>query len=283
MVQALAGVFLFAAAYRWFIYPAGLYSGGFTGIAQLINLFLTEILGLRFPAEIDAVGVIFWCINIPLFALGYTSIGKKFLIRTIISVCVQSVLMALLPAPKQLLLDDMLLNCIIGGALSGLGVGITLRAGGSGGGTDIVGMYGAKKNPDFTVGKIAVLINGCIYLAAALRYDLNVAAYSMVFSIASGIMVDRVHYQNIKVSAFIVTRNEHLGEIINQTIRRGVTTWRGWGEYSHQKEQIHMVVVNKYELQQLKKVVHETDPGAFVQILSPDMIWGNFEKRLEVQ
>lgn len=282
MAQALAGVFLFAAAYRWFIYPAGLYSGGFTGIAQLIDLFLREVMGVRFPPEIDVVGVIFWCINIPLFALGYTAIGKKFLIRTVVSVCVQSALMALLPAPSRMLLDDMLLNCIIGGVLSGLGVGITLRAGGSGGGTDIVGIYGAKKNPDFTVGKIAVMINCCIYLVAAIRFDLNIAAYSMVFSIASGMMVDRVHDQNIKVAAFIVTQNEQLGQTVNQMIRRGVTTWSGWGEYSRQKEQIHMVVVNKYELQQLRKVVRETDPSAFVQILSPNMIWGNFEKRLEV-
>ena len=70
MAQALAGVFLFAAAYRWFIYPAGLYSGGFTGIAQLLDLFLREVMGVRFPPGIDVVGVIFWWINIPRLALG---------------------------------------------------------------------------------------------------------------------------------------------------------------------------------------------------------------------
>lgn len=283
MVQALAGVFLYAAGYRWFIVPAGLYSGGFTGISQLIHLFLTEILGFTFPTSVDVTGIIFWCINVPLFILGYRSIGRRFFIRTVIAVCVQSALMALLPAPDQLLLEDKLLNSVIGGVLSGLGVGITLRAGGSGGGTDIVGMYFSKKNAQFSVGKIGVLINLVIYAIAALRNDLNVAAYSMLFSIVSGMMVDRVHEQNIKVSAFIVTRSQALGEAMNQSVNRGVTTWTGWGEYSHQKEYIHMVVVNKYELHQLRQVIRQTDPHAFVQILSPNMILGNFAKRLEVE
>lgn len=282
MLWAIAGVVFFAAAYRWFLVPAGLYSGGFTGISQLVKLFLTEILQLPMPEGIDVTGIIFWCINVPLFFLGYKSIGKKFLFRTIIAVSIQSLLLAAIPAPEKPLLDDILLNCVIGGALSGLGVGITLRAGGSGGGTDIVGMYCAKHYPEFGVGRLSVMMNVCIYLIAAMRYDLEVAAYSMVFSLVSGIMVDRVHYQNIKVSVFIVTRNQELGEKINRGISRGVTTWKAWGEYSHSEERMHMVVVNKYELQALKKLIRQEDPGAFVQIMSPDMILGNFEKRLEV-
>ncbi len=282
MFTAIVGVIFFASAYRWFLVPAGLYSGGFTGISQLIKLFLTEVLHVAMPETIDITGIIFWCINLPLFFLGYKSIGRKFLCRTVIAVCIQSFLLTAIPAPKEPLFDDMLLNCMIGGALSGWGVGITLRAGGSGGGTDIVGMYCAKNYPDFGVGRLSVMINVCIYLIAAVRYDMEVAAYSMVFSIMAGIMVDRVHDQNIKLSAFIVTRNKELGEMINRTISRGVTSWNGWGEYSRSEEVVHMVVVNKYEMHALKKLIRQKDPQAFVQIMSPDMIMGNFEKRLEV-
>ena len=81
---------------------------------------------------------------------------------------------------------------------------------------------------------------------------------------------------------FIVTKNRELGEKINRGISRGVTSWNAWGEYSHSEEVMHMVVVNKYELQALKKLIRQEDPNAFVQIMSPDMILGNFEKRLEV-
>lgn len=282
MFWAILGVVFFAAAYRWFLYPTGLYSGGFTGVSQLIKLFLTEIAGVHVPESIDLTGIILWCINVPLFFLGYKYIGKKFLMRTIVAVCLQSLLMTLIPAPGEPLLDNMLLNSIIGGVLSGYGVGITLRAGGSGGGTDVVGMCCAKAYPEFSVGKLSVIMNLFIYAVAAVRYDLDVAAYSMIFSLAAGIMTDRVHYQNIKVSAFIVTRVPSLGEKINHMFYRGVTSWKGWGEYSHQDEVIHMVVLNKYELRALKKLIAQEDPHAFVQIISPDMIIGNFEKRLEV-
>ena len=282
MFWAILGVVFFAAAYRWFLFPSNLYSGGFTGISQLLKLLLTEVAGIHVPEAMDLTGIIFWCINLPLFLLGYKSIGKKFLYRTIIAVCIQSVLLTFIPAPKEPLFSDDLLNSMIGGALSGLGVGITLRAGSSGGGVDILGMYCAKEYPDFSVGKISVIINAFIYFIAAMRYDLEVAAYSMVFSIVAGMMTDRVHYQNIKVSAFIVTKNKALGEVINRSMNRGVTSWSGWGEYSRQDEVIHMVVVNKYELQALKRLIRQEDPDAFVQIISPDMILGHFEKRLEV-
>lgn len=283
MLWAILGVACYAAAYRWFLVPADLYSGGFTGVSQLIKLFLVEGLGLHVPKEMDLTGSILWCINLPLFVLGYKSIGKKFLYRTIIAVCIQSVLLTVIPAPDKLLLDDLLLNCVVGGVLSGFGVGITLRAGGSGGGTDIVGMYCAKHYPEFGVGKLNMVINLFVYTIAAIRYDVEVAAYSMIFSIVAGIMMDRVHDQNIKVSVFVVTKEKGMGEKINRTMIRGVTSWKAWGEYSRSGEIVHMVVVNKYELLQLKKLIRQEDPHAFVQVMSPDMIIGNFEKRLEVQ
>lgn len=283
MFWAIFGVTCFAASYRWFLVPLGLYSGGFTGISQLIKLFLEEVVGIRFHETMDVTGIIFWCINLPLLVVGYKSIGGKFLIRTVIAVGIQSFLLTFIPAPQHPLIDDILLNCIIGGMLSGFGVGVTLRAGGSGGGLDIVGMYCVKEHPDFGVGKVSIVINLIIYSIAAYRYDLSVAAYSMVFCVASGIMVDRVHDQNINLTAVIVTKSESLGEQINKEIVRGVTSWKGWGEYSHNGEIIHMVVINKYELPALKRLIYQEDPHAFVQILSPDMVLGNFEKRLEVQ
>lgn len=283
MFWVIFGVACFAASYRWFLVPLGLYSGGFTGISQLIKLFLEEVVGIRFHEAMDVTGIIFWCINLPLLVVGYKSIGRKFLIRTVIAVGIQSFLLTFIPAPQHPLIDDILLNCIIGGMLSGFGVGVTLRAGGSGGGLDIVGMYCVKEHPDFGVGKVSIMINLIIYSIAAYRYDLSVAAYSTVFCVASGIMVDRVHDQNINLTAVIVTKSESLGEQINKEIVRGVTSWKGWGEYSHNGEIIHMVVINKYELPALKRLIYQEDPHAFVQILSPDMVLGNFEKRLEVQ
>ena len=127
------------------------------------------------------------------------------------------------------------------------------------------------------------MMNAGIYFIAALRYNIEVAAYSLVFSIIAAVVLDHVHYQNIKVCAFVVTKNKSLGESINRCVSRGVTSWSGWGEFSHQEENIHMIVISKYELQTLKNLIHQMDPDAFVLIVLPEMIWGHFEKRLEVR
>jgi len=61
----------------------------------------------------------------------------------------------------------------------------------------------------------------------------------------AAVVLDHVHYQNIKVCAFIVTKNKSLGESINRCVSRGVTSWSDWGEFSHQEENIHMIVISK--------------------------------------
>ena len=120
---ALTGVVLFAVSYSWFLIPCGLYSGGFTGIAQLIGLFMREVLHIHLAETMDLTGIISWIINVPLFLLGYRSIGKRFFWFSVGCVCVQSVLLTIIPVPSEPLLDSTLLNVIIGGILSGAGEG----------------------------------------------------------------------------------------------------------------------------------------------------------------
>ncbi len=280
--RALLGILLFAMAYAWFLVPGGLYSGGFTGISQILKYLLTDLWGLAVPEGVDLTGVISWMVNIPLFVLGFRSIGKHFLYYSLICVTVQSILLSLIPPFPEPILRDATLNAAVGGALSGFGVGLTLRAGGSGGGLDIVGMYTAKKYPDFSVGKVSIIINTAVYLFAAVRNDVNIAAYSLLYSLISGLVTDRAHYQNIRVSAMVVSRKKELGGIINREINRGVTTWRGYGEYSHDEEYVFMVVTNKFEWRQLRRLLLQEDPGAFVQVIMPEQVIGNFEKRLEI-
>ena len=81
MAGATAGVFLFAFSFCVFLRPLGLYSGGFTGIAQIIHLVFQDILKIPLPGGIDWTGIIFWMLNIPLFLLSYVLISHSFSIR----------------------------------------------------------------------------------------------------------------------------------------------------------------------------------------------------------
>lgn len=278
---AVIGVSLYAVAFRWFIVPLGLYSGGVTGISQMLLYFMRTCLGFTAFENIDLTGILYWIINAPMLLFSMKSLGKKFFFRTLLAISAQSFVIAFLPRPAQPVLSDPLLNCLIGGGLAGLGIGLALRSGSSCGGTDILGMYITKKHRDFGVGRINLIINVIIFAVSALLFSLDIGAYSTVYALISGFVTDRVHDQTIKISVLIVSEKEHIGKILNSQLRRGVTSWRGKGEYTDGEKWIYMTVISKYELGRIISILRENDPHAFVQISSPRRIIGNFEQRLD--
>jgi len=281
MCGAIFGVFLFAFAYRVIIVPLHLYSGGFTGIAQIIQIVLKEFFHIRLPSDFDLTGTFLSLLNIPLFIIAYRSISRQFFFMTLVTVLIQSFFMSVIPAPSEPVFHDLLTSCIVGGIISGLGVGITLKYGSSGGGTDIVGVYCAKKFPDFSVGKITILLNGFVYLFSAFRNNLETAVYSAIFSIVAGIVMDKIHYQNIKTSALIISKNPEIGDCIIKSLRRGVTTWAGFGGYTKEPTYINMTVISKNEVRLLKHLVEDIDSNAFITFNDKLDVIGNFEKRFD--
>lgn len=279
MASAILGVTAFALAYCLFLRPLNLYSGGFTGIAQMLNTLFHYITG-DFFIHNDYTGVIFWLINLPLFALAYNSIGRSFFFKSILCVTVQSILLGIIPSPETPLFQDTLTNILVGGTLSGFGVGLTLLCGGSGGGMDIVGIYGAKKFTDFSVGKISIFINAFIYLYCAVMYNLEISIYSILFCIVAGIVTDKVHAQNIKTSVMVISQNPNIKELILEELQRGVTMWNAMGGYTDNPSYVFMTVISKDEFPKLLKKIMALDSNAFITVQNHMNVYGNFIKRL---
>ncbi len=277
---ALIGIVIFSIGYRWFLVPAGLYSGGFTGIAQLGQLFLEHVLKIRLAQTEDLTGYIIFGLNVPLFCMAFRNIGKRFFWTSLVCVILTTLLFIYIPTPNSMILNDILLNAIVGGVVSGFGVGLTLREGASGGGTDIIGVLMSKNYPTVSVGKISAVINVVILIVIGCYYDLNVAAYSLVFSIVASLVMDKVHYQNIALSVIVISKKNELGEEINNWIDRGVTRIKGRGEHCKQNVNIYLIVVNKYEYYKLKKFILKKDQNAFLYVSKLGEVMGNFEKRL---
>ena len=122
------------------INPIHLYSGGFTGIAQLIRTFLLEILHIPQIGPIDYMGIIYFLLNVPFFIMAYKVMGRKFCITTLISIAMASAFLAIIPVPATPIVDDRILASIVGGLGSGFGAGLVLRAGSSQGGQDLIGV-----------------------------------------------------------------------------------------------------------------------------------------------
>lgn len=261
------------------INPLHFYSGGFTGIAQLIRLFLLNVLHLPEIPGVDYMGIIYFAINIPFFLLAYKVMGKKFCLETLISIAMASAFLGIIPIPSTPIISDPMLAAIVGGLGSGVGAGMVLRAGSSQGGQDLIGVCMAKTHPSFKVGTVGIIISVCIYTICLFIYDIQTVLYSIIFAVVTGLCINRVHIQNIQLQAMIFTKKNGMAEAVTQRMHRGVTVWEGAGGYTHENSHILVTVLSKYEEGILQDIVSELDPHAFVILVDNARVIGNFEKR----
>lgn len=278
---SLFGGFLFVLAINLIIVPHQLYSGTLTGIAQMIESILLMVVGFQLPEGSNLTGTVLLLLNIPLLILALRVTSKSFLLKSIVNIVFISVAMSLVPIPSTPLVGDPLTACLVGGALAGFGAGFTLRCGGSGGGTDIIGVYCSVKYPSFTVGKVSVIIGVIVFSYCLIAYDFNTVVYSALFTAFYVVAIDQAHFQNIKTSAFIFTRNQKaVNDAIIEQLHRGGTYWEGKGAFTDKPSHIYATVVSKYEIHQLKRIVTQADPNAFIIFTNKVDVSGNFERRL---
>lgn len=279
-LMVILGGFIFAAGVNLFIVPLDLYSGGIVGIAQIIRSILIQFFHVTIPSNFDIAGIINFMINVPLLVIAFRVISHQFFYKTLCCVIIQTIAFSLIAIPKTPILDDVLANCLIGGVVCGFGIGLSLRNGGSGGGLDILGVYFTKKIKDFSVGKLSIIVNAFVYFLCAILFDIQTAIYSILYMVCFSLIVDHSHYQNINITAMIFTKNKDVQQQIMQQTGRGVTYWDGAGAYTDDKTRILVTAINKYEANQLRSIVMDLDPNAFLIFSEGPEITGGFEKRL---
>ncbi len=277
---AVAGTFCYAFGINMFISGLGLYSGGIMGFSQIIQSLLSRVVHLP---HVNIAGIIYYIINIPIFFMAYKSIGKRFLVRTLICVTAVSLFTTLIPVPAVPIVEEGLVNCLIGGFISGFGIGFTLRMGGSCGGTDIIGLYCIKRNLPVSVGMISLWVNIALYSICMIAFDVKTAIYSILFAVASSIAVDQTYSQSINAEATVITKDhgKEIAEAVNNRLVRGVTSWSGKGAYTDEDTQVLCIILSKYELSALRNIIREIDPRAFVIVKEGVKIEGNYLKKLE--
>lgn len=276
----IVGNFISAAAINYIVYSHGFYMGGFAGISMLLNLLFRNVIPVPVPSSVNLVGILYFILNAPLFIWAFRVMGAPFTVKTLISVGLQSVFLAMVPVPATPPFTDPLTTCIVGGILGGFGNGLVLRARCSCGGQDIIGVVMSRTHPNFTVGKISIFINIGVFSACFLIFDAQMVVYSFIFVTIYSLTVDRIHTQNIRTTVMIFTKKEGIAKAIMSELPRGVTDWVGEGAYTNEKTYILVTVVSKYEMTRLREIVNEIDPDVFMIATEGNQIYGNFQKRL---
>lgn len=269
-----------AAAINLFIVPAGLYTGGLLGISQLIRTFLVSIFHLTFAFDIS--GVIYYIINVPFLIIAHKLMGRLYFAKTILTITVNALALILIPIPAAPLVKDVFAAGIIGGGLTGATMGLELRMGACDGGMDLIGVLLVHQKKGASVGNANLYVNIAVFVIMAFSHPIQTVIFSLACSFVTAYSLDHFFTQNINVEVHIVVTGdpEPLIHAIQTQLRRTVTMWDAIGTYSGSSEKILYVILDKYELPRLRRLVREIQPGSFVVENQNVNIQGYFEKHL---
>lgn len=272
VIIVLIGAVLNAAALNFFLISANVYASGFTGIAQLMASIFSDFFGI--PGV--STGILLFLLNIPVAILGWYKVGKGFTAYSALSVLFTTVALEFLPIVE--LSEDIMLNAVFGGVIGGAGVGLTLKYGASTGGSDIIAMV-LSRMKDKPIGSYLMLINGVIILLAGLLYEPENALYTLIALYVTTRVIDALHTRFEKITVMIVTRKaDELQREIHNTMVRGITILPARGAYTKEDKDMMVLVVTRYELYDLERIIGEVDPQAFTNIIQTTGVMGSFRR-----
>lgn len=249
------GSVLCAVAINGILIPHKFVSGGFTGLALVIYYLLPAV----------PVAFVYFFLNVPLFALGWKYVGRRFFIYSIAGMIIFS--FALKWVNASIPVQDQILSALLAGIISGTGAGIILRSLGSAGGLDILSVI-LLQSHTVRLGTTSLAFNSLVLASAAVFLSLEKALYALVYVYVNSYMLNLVvtGLSQRKAVFIISPRWQEISQEILEKLDRGLTVIKGQGGYSGQDEQILYTVITFRELPRLKGIIRRLDPNAFVVV-----------------
>ena len=264
--KILAGCVIFGAGFAMFLEPNGLNAGGVSGLAMMI-VHLTRF---------GSVGTITLLMNLPLFIIGGIKVGKKFFVGSLVGMAASSIFLdalSLLPHP----VTEPLIAALYGGVLCGIGLGIVFSTGASTGGSDIVVRLLKLKYENVPIGTINMVFDATVAILTGLAFwDVSKALYSGITIFVCGQVIDAVVYRfdYSKVALIISREHETIVNEIGVKLDRGATYLHGQGTFSGNEMKVILTVVKKQQVAEMKRLVMEIDPNAFVVVQEAHQVLG---------
>lgn len=251
--------------------PSKLSTGGFTGIATILHYVM------KLPAS-----VVLLVLNIPIFLLVWKVIGFKYGFRSLVGMIFCS-LGIRLGEYFGVLTTEPILAAIYGGILSGLGIALTYRAGGSTGGTDLVAKLVQVKKQHMNLSEILLIVDSIIIATSSIIFNsIEVALYSIVSLYVMTKMLDLVLVgAEYSKAVFIITeKDKEISDYMHSVLSRTTTKINAVGTYTNTEKRILLCVVNKKEMPKLKEGILGIDDKAFTIITTVTDAYGQGFKEL---
>ena len=267
LLELVAGCAIFSLGFNLFLAPYDLNAGGLSGLAMVLNRAL----------PFGSIGLFIALMNLPLFIISGFKIGKKFFIGSLIGMGLSSVfidLFANIPAPAA----EPLVGALYGGAVCGIGLGLAFLSGSSTGGSDIVVRLLKRRYQNVPIGTISICFDVCVVIIAASVFGkFSIALYSGIASFVSGLVVDAVvyHFDYSKVALIVTKKHREIAAELDRQLDRGATFLRGEGSYSREEMMVVLAAVKRHQVADLKRLVMEVDPAAFVIVQDAHQVLGD--------
>lgn len=268
----LASVF-YCIGFNWLYEPNQIGFGGVTGIAQVIHAV--------FP--VLPIGVLAFCMNLPLFYLGWKYIGGHLLVSSLFAMFLTSMGLDLLSSVYTFQpMDDPMLAAIFGGVIVGLALGVIFSQGATTGGSDLAARLVKLKLPWLPLGKVLMMLDLCVVVAAAIAFGrLYAAMYGIISLFVSSYMTDLMLYglDKAKVAYIITEQTGPVLDVLVHRLERGVTILHGRGAWSGEDKQVLMCAFKQRQIVAVKQAVKEIDPDAFLIVCDAYEILGRGFRR----
>lgn len=259
-ILILIGTFLMGIAINGIFDPCDLVTGGFSGLAIVIKSVTEPWINGGIPLWLSSA-----VLNIPLFIVGIYLQGMKAFRKTLFGTLALSVWLFLIPT-GWLMLGDLLLSALFGGAILGAGVGLVFIGHGTTGGTDLIAALVWRRMRHYTIAQILQVIDGIIVVLGAWIFGIQKALYAviaiLVVTKVSDMLMEGLHFAK---AAYIITNHpREIADRVMEKMNRGVTGISSKGMYTNEDRTMLYCVVGKKELVELKDIVLEMDEKAFV-------------------
>lgn len=263
ILEVVIGSAVYSLGMNLFYTPAKLLAGGVAGFAQLLNY--------EFGLPVSLMVVL---INIPMFLLGWKLVNRKFILYSAVGMAIFTGFIQLFSG-LHLEFSSPLTSVMMGGVLTGLGVGLIYRSGASVGGTDIISKI-LHKYFSVNMATSGLVINAVIVFMSAFIYGIDQAVLTICAMFISAQVNSYVidGWDHRRAILIVSDKKEELPKALMEKLKRGVTIVDAEGAYTGQEHYLMYCVISKHQLGQLKSVVKQVDPNAFFTIITVNGVYG---------
>ncbi len=265
-IYYIIGSALFGLGIYTFALNAHFATGGLTGISLIIN-FMTG-----WP-----IGTLSILLNLPIILATARTLGSTFIVKSVWGIIILTVFLDVIYPHIPTYSGDPFLACIFAGILSGAGLSFFYMRASSSGGLDFIITSVRKKRPQFSIGRLALIINIIIIVGGSFVFgSIDAVLYGVIFTFAQTMSIDRILYGlgSGKMALIVTDHAQKIADSISLVTRRGSTIFPATGSYTGKKREVLMCVCGKSQIYKIRFIARTVDPGSIVIITEANEILG---------